>query len=69
MERHSVGPGGSGLIAELGEKTGGDGGQAWADAVGVVPVAAITVAKLRWLADNEPENADAPRRFAFRTTG
>ncbi|CAH0164935.1 xylulokinase [Rhodococcoides fascians] len=46
------------LIAELGEKTGGDGGQAWADAVGVVPLASITVAKLRWLADNEPDNAD-----------
>jgi xylulokinase len=39
------------LVAELG------GGQAWADAVGVVPVAAITVSKLRWLATAEPENA------------
>ncbi|MCR8898282.1 xylulokinase [Gordonia sp. GONU] len=36
-----------------------DGPAAWAEAVGVVPVAAITAAKLRWLADNEPENADA----------
>ncbi|KZF09968.1 MAG: FGGY-family carbohydrate kinase [Rhodococcus sp. (in: high G+C Gram-positive bacteria)] len=43
---------GADLVQELG------GGQAWADAVGVVPVAAITVAKLRWLADHEPENAD-----------
>lgn len=34
------------------------GAQAWADAVGVVPVASITVSKLRWLADNEPDNAD-----------
>ncbi len=34
------------------------GAQEWADAVGVVPLAAITVSKLRWLADNEPQNAD-----------
>ena len=40
------------LVAELG------GGQAWADAVGVVPVASITVAKLRWLAEHEPGAAD-----------
>lgn len=40
------------LVAELG------GGQAWADAVGVVPVAAVTASKVRWLADHEPENAD-----------
>ncbi|MCJ0978546.1 FGGY family carbohydrate kinase [Rhodococcus sp. ARC_M12] len=46
------------LVAELGEQTGVDGGQAWADAVGVVPLASITVAKLRWLADHEPDNAD-----------
>jgi len=41
------------LVAELG------GPQAWADRVGVVPVAAITAAKLRWLADHEPDHADA----------
>jgi xylulokinase len=40
------------LIDELG------GTRAWAEAVGVMPLAAITVAKLRWLADNEPHNAD-----------
>jgi xylulokinase len=40
------------LVNELG------GPGAWADAVGVVPLAAITVAKLRWLADHEPGNAD-----------
>ncbi|MEA2296035.1 MAG: xylulokinase [Solirubrobacteraceae bacterium] len=40
------------LIDELG------GRQAWADAVGSVPVASFTVSKLRWLADAEPENAD-----------
>ncbi|WP_020105827.1 xylulokinase [Nocardia sp. 348MFTsu5.1] len=40
------------LIDDLG------GPQAWVDAVGVVPVAAITGTKLRWLADQEPHNAD-----------
>src|SRR3954467_4469459 len=39
------------LTAELG------GGQAWADAVGLVPVASFTVTKLRGLAEHEPENA------------
>jgi xylulokinase len=39
------------LIDELG------GRKAWADAVGTVPVASITIAKLRWLARAEPENA------------
>ncbi|TPG33528.1 xylulokinase [Mycolicibacterium hodleri] len=41
------------LVEELG------GPQEWAARIGVVPVAAITATKLRWLADNEPENADA----------
>ena len=40
------------LIKELG------GGQAWADAVGLVPVASFTVTKLRWLAEHEPAHAD-----------
>jgi xylulokinase len=40
------------LVEELG------GGQAWADAVGLVPVASFTVTKLRWLAEHEPVNAD-----------
>jgi xylulokinase len=39
------------LVAELG------GPDAWADQVGSVPLAAFTVAKLRWLARAEPENA------------
>lgn len=39
------------LIDELG------GPQAWADACGSVLVASLTVTKLRWLRDNEPENA------------
>jgi xylulokinase len=33
------------------------GGQAWADAVGLVPVASFTVSKVRWLAEHEPESA------------
>ncbi|MGW2597955.1 xylulokinase [Streptomyces klenkii] len=44
------------LVAELG------GPQEWARAVGTVPVAAITVAKLRWLAEHEPHLADRTHR-------
>lgn len=40
------------LIDELGSAA------SWAQEVGVVPVASFTVTKLRWLADNEPDNAD-----------
>jgi xylulokinase len=40
------------LVAELGAPQ-------WAKRIGVVPVAAITAAKLRWLADHEPAHADA----------
>lgn len=40
------------LINELG------GAAKWAQETGVVPVASITATKLRWLADNEPGNAD-----------
>jgi len=47
------------LILELGDGDEGQGRQAWADAVGVVPVASFTATKLRWLADAEPEHADA----------
>lgn len=39
------------LVAELG------GPEAWAEAVGSVPVASFTVTKLRWLAEHEPEAA------------
>jgi xylulokinase len=35
----------------------GGGPQAWAEAVGLVPVASFTVTKLRWLATHEPDNA------------
>ena len=38
------------LVAELGP-------QAWAQAVGTVPVASLTVTKLRWLAEHEPSHA------------
>jgi xylulokinase len=34
------------------------GADEWAKAVGSVPLASFTVTKLRWLARNEPENAD-----------
>jgi xylulokinase len=39
------------LIAELG------GAEAWAEAVGLVPVASFTVTKLRWMARQEPDHA------------
>ncbi|SHG62074.1 xylulokinase [Streptoalloteichus hindustanus] len=39
------------LVAELGPR-------AWAEAVGSVPVASLTVAKLRWVAEHEPDLAD-----------
>ncbi|MCG7302833.1 xylulose kinase [Winkia sp. ACRQY] len=32
------------------------GREFWAEAVGSVPVASLTVSKLRWIADNEPQN-------------
>lgn len=40
---------------DLTNQLGGAG--AWADAVGTVPVASLTVTKLRWLRDHEPGNA------------
>jgi len=43
------------LVADLGG--GGTGRQAWADAVGTVPVASLTSSKLRWIADHEPDAA------------
>lgn len=41
------------LVEELG------GPATWAERIGVVPVASITATKLRWLADHEPDHADA----------
>jgi xylulokinase len=43
------------LVAELGDGDPARGAQAWADAVGSVPVASFTVTKLRWLAEHEPD--------------
>lgn len=50
---------GSGPLAgdELGTSALEAGARWWADAVGSVPVASFTATKLRWLAENEPENA------------
>ncbi len=45
------------LVDELGGAE--QGGAAWAEAVGLVPVASFTVTKLRWLAEHEPEHARA----------
>jgi xylulokinase len=50
-------PSAEALITELGDGSREAGAQAWADAVGSVLVASLTVTKLRWLRDNEPENA------------
>jgi xylulokinase len=46
------------LIAELG------GAEAWAEAIGSVPVPSFTVTKLRWLRDEAARGADAVRREA-----
>ncbi|OKL47453.1 xylulokinase [Boudabousia liubingyangii] len=45
------------LIEELGNGDVEAGKEAWAKATGSVPVASFTATKLRWVADNEPENA------------
>ncbi|RDI63924.1 xylulokinase [Nocardia pseudobrasiliensis] len=50
----------AGAAADLVEELGGPG--EWAKAVGSVPLAAHTVAKLRWLADHEPAHADRVAR-------
>ncbi len=47
------------LVAELG------GPGKWAEAVGSVPVASFTVAKLRWLAEHEPANARRTARVCL----
>lgn len=47
------------LVRELG------GPQEWVDRVGVVPLAAFTVAKLRWLAEHEPHNAARTHRVVL----
>lgn len=45
------------LIRELGDGDEEAGRRAWAQAIGSVPVASLTITKLRWLADHEPDNA------------
>ena len=45
------------LVHALGDGDAAAGAAGWADAVGSVPVASITVSKLRWLARHEPEHA------------
>ena len=45
------------LIKELGNGDRAKGAQKFADLIGSVPVASLTVTKLRWLRDNEPEKA------------
>lgn len=46
------------LIAEYGDTGDVESGKAaWVKISGTVPVASLTVSKLRWLADAEPENA------------
>jgi xylulokinase len=53
------------LIVELGDGDRAVGAQRWADAVGTVPVAALTVTKLRWLVDHEPDHAAAVAAIAL----
>src|SRR6201991_593931 len=47
----------SAAAADLVDDLGGAG--EWAARIGVVPVAAITASKLRWLSDHEPDHASA----------
>ncbi len=50
------------LIRERGsdgrDDAGSEGASWWAEATGSVPVASLTVTKLRWIADKEPENLE-----------
>jgi xylulokinase len=46
----------AGAAQDLTDELGGP--KAWAEAVGTVPVASLTVTKLRWLARHEPDLAD-----------
>ncbi|MBD1539497.1 xylulokinase [Arthrobacter sp. S13_S34] len=45
------------LIATAGDGDAAAGARYWASATGTVPVASLTLAKLHWLAANEPDNA------------
>ncbi|MCT1443290.1 xylulokinase [Corynebacterium glucuronolyticum] len=44
------------LVIERGNGSLSKGRAWWADRIGVVPVASFTASKIRWLAENEPEN-------------
>ena len=46
------------LIQAAGNGDPAEGARYWAGATGTVPVASLTITKLRWLADNEPANAE-----------
>ena len=50
-------PSAAALIKEAGRGSDDDGRLYWARTTGTVPVASITATKLRWLAENEPDNA------------
>jgi xylulokinase len=45
------------LIRDAGEGDPSEGAKYWSRATGTVPVASLTITKLRWLAENEPDNA------------
>ncbi|UYQ77857.1 FGGY family carbohydrate kinase [Glutamicibacter sp. JL.03c] len=45
------------IIAEAGDGDSQAGAAYWAGRTGTLPVSSITLTKLRWLKDNEPENA------------
>ncbi|MFE4195002.1 xylulokinase [Paenarthrobacter sp. NPDC056912] len=46
------------LILDAGEGDASAGAEYWASSTGTVPVASLTATKLRWLALNEPANAE-----------
>lgn len=50
-------PSAAALIKEAGRGSDDAGRLHWARTTGTVPVASITATKLRWLAENEPDNA------------
>lgn len=45
------------LVRTAGDGDTVSGARYWAETTGTVPVASLTLTKLQWLADNEPENA------------
>lgn len=53
------------LISELGNGDIEDGKRKWADSVGSVPVASLTVTKLRWMAEKERGNCERTAAIAL----